>query len=236
MRPHAAAFCSKANGDGEEGDGNGNGAASGDVASMEVDPDDKTLVKFDPSRVDSTQPVLVFPFSTRPLFPGVFQPCEVTHEAMAAALVAAKASSHPYIAVFLPRADDDGKTVEMATVADPEQVHEVGTLAHIMRLSQTPRGVQVLLAGGSRVRITRVAQSEPVLLANLEEAVDEPVVVTDTAAASLGKAYAMEVMQVSAQFCAILRNSRNSLTAVLSRCRRSRRSSSSTRSSRSRCR
>ena len=164
---------------------------------MEVDPDDKTLVKFDPSRVDSTQPVLVFPFSTRPLFPGVFQPCEVTHEAMAAALVAAKASSHPYIAVFLPRADDDGKTVEMATVADPEQVHEVGTLAHIMRLSQTPRGVQVLLAGGSRVRITRVAQSEPVLLANLEEAVDEPVgdVVTDTAAASLGKAYAMEVMQ-----------------------------------------
>ena len=116
---------------------------------------------------------------------------------MAAALVAAKASSHPYIAVFLPRADDDGKTVEMATVADPEQVHEVGTLAHIMRLSQTPRGVQVLLAGGSRVRITRVAQSEPVLLANLEEAVDEPVgdVVTDTAAASLGKAYAMEVMQ-----------------------------------------
>ena len=197
LRPHAAAFCSKANGDGEDGDGNGNGAASGDVASMEVDPDDKTLVKFDPSRVDSTQPVLVFPFSTRPLFPGVFQPCEVTHEAMAAALVAAKASSHPYIAVFLPRADDDGKTVEMATVADPEQVHEVGTLAHIMRLSQTPRGVQVLLAGGSRVRITRVAQSEPVLLANLEEAVDEPVgdVVTDTAAASLGKAYAMEVMQ-----------------------------------------
>ena len=36
----------------------------------------------------------------------------------------------------------DGAALE--TVTDPSQVHEVGTLAHITRLTQSPRGVQLL--------------------------------------------------------------------------------------------
>ena len=166
------------------------------------------LVRFGPDNISTMPPVLVFPFSNRPLFPGVYQPCEVTHEALSAALVAVKASSHPYVAVFLPKADEaTGEQPELANVTDPSQIHEVGTLAQITRLSQTPKGVQVLLLGGKRITLGRVLQSEPVMLAKVVEAEDE---------ARRGRrplprqAYSMEV------------------------CRRSRRSS--TRSSRSRCR
>jgi translation elongation factor P/translation initiation factor 5A len=60
-----------------------------------------------------------------------------------------------------------------------------------------------------------------VLEVKVKEAKDE--VEPEGADPSVAKAYAMEVMQVSAQFCAILRNSRNSLTIIVSRCRRSRR-------------
>ena len=46
--------------------------------------EDGTLVKYSES-ISTMPPVLVFPFSNRPLFPGVYQPCEVTNEGLVAA-------------------------------------------------------------------------------------------------------------------------------------------------------
>ena len=159
-----------------------------------VESDDGGLVKYGPDNISTMPPVLVFPFSNRPLFPGVYQPCEVTHEALSAALVAVKASSHPFVAVFLPKKDEaTGEQPELANVTDPSQIHEVGTLAQITRLSQTPKGVQVLLLGGKRVTLERVLQTEPVMLAKVSEAKDENSEAAD--GPSLAKAYSMEVMQ-----------------------------------------
>jgi ATP-dependent Lon protease len=153
-----------------------------------------SLVKHDQHNISTMPPVLAFPFSNRPLFPGVYQPCEVTHDGLVAALVAAKVSSNPYVAVFLPRPNPEtGVAPELTNITDPSEVHEVGTLAQITRLTQTPRGVQILLLGGRRVTMQRVVQNTPVMLAKVAEAkdvVDEP-----DAGPSLAKAYAMEVMQ-----------------------------------------
>ena len=160
---------------------------------LPMSDEDGTLVKYSES-ISTMPPVLVFPFSNRPLFPGVYQPCEVTNEGLVAALVAAKNSHHPFVGVFLPRLDENGEQPELSNVTDPSQVHEVGTLAQITRLNQTPKGVSVLLLGGRRVTLDRVVQSAPVLLAKVEEAKD----ISDDnerTGPSLAKAYAMEVMQ-----------------------------------------
>ena len=68
-------------------------------------PDDVTeaLQKYDPNDISTMPPVVVFPFATRPIFPGIFQPCEVIDPRLVAALTAAKASHHPYVGVFLPK-------------------------------------------------------------------------------------------------------------------------------------
>jgi Lon protease-like protein len=154
--------------------------------------EDGSLMKYSDS-ISTMPPVLVFPFSNRPLFPGVYQPCEVTHEGLVAALVAAKASHHPFVGVFLPKLNENGEQPELSIVTDPAQVHEVGTLAQITRLTQTPKGVQILLLGGRRVTLDRVIQSTPVMLAKVEEAADEAE--TSPNGPSLAKAYSMEVMQ-----------------------------------------
>ena len=146
-------------------------------------------------------PVVVFPFATRPIFPGIFQPCEVIDPRLGAALTAAKAGHHPYVGVFLPRdkgeagKGDSGKDV--VPINDPSELHEVGTLASIMRLSPTPQVAQVLLVGGRRVTIDKVIKSPSsggdVLEVKVKEAADEAEPAGDTP--SVAKAYAMEVMQ-----------------------------------------
>ena len=95
---------------------------------------------------------------------------------------------------LLAKDEATGEQPELSNVTDPSQVHEVGTLAQITRLNQTPKGVSVLLLGGRRVTLDRVVQSAPVLLAKVEEAKD----ISDDnerTGPSLAKAYAMEVMQ-----------------------------------------
>ena len=196
---------SKGGDDGEDGSGHAKPAATavaeGDddaptAEPFDVDDDvdgEGTLVKYDPENISTMPPVLVFPFSARPLFPGVYQPCEVTHEGLVAALIAAHSSHHPYIGVFLPRPDEKGDSPELSVISDVEQAHEVGTLAQITRLTQTPKGVQILLLGGRRVKLDRVIQSSPVMMAKVEEAKDEET--EDGDGPSLAKAYSMEVMQ-----------------------------------------
>ena len=93
-------------------------------SSVEGDYEEGTLIKHDPENISTMPPVLVFPFSNRPLFPGVYQPCEVTHEGLCAALIEAKASSHPYVGVWLPKPNEDGENVELMTVTDPSQVKQ----------------------------------------------------------------------------------------------------------------
>jgi len=200
LQPPWRALCSGASkGDGDGNDGNGKPPSDDSVLEAEPVEDVEegtygSLVKHDQHNISTMPPVLAFPFSNRPLFPGVYQPCEVTHDGLVAALVAAKVSSNPYVAVFLPRPNPEtGVAPELTNITDPSEVHEVGTLAQITRLTQTPRGVQILLLGGRRVTMQRVVQNTPVMLAKVAEAkdvVDEP-----DAGPSLAKAYAMEVMQ-----------------------------------------
>ncbi len=201
----------------DDGAGSGNGGGNGAVSEADAEPvpgnefDESTaggLVRVDPENISTMPPVTIFPFSNRPLFPGVFQPCEVTNESLAAAIVAAKASHHPYVGVFLPRPDEDGKRPELAMVSEAEQVHDVGTLAQISRVTQTPRGVQLLLLGGRRVRIGKVLQREPVMLVKVEDAAETEELLSEDVGypgtdegveavpdPSLEKAYCMEVMQ-----------------------------------------
>ena len=167
-------------------------------------PDDATeaLQKYDPENISTMPPVVVFPFATRPIFPGIFQPVEVIDPRLVAALTAAKASHHPYVGVFLPReqkpAGEKGGDKDVVPIADPSELHEVGTLAQIMRLSPTPQGAQVLLVGGRRVTIEHVVGSPgsgdgQVLEVKVKEAKDE--LEAKDADPSVAKAYAMEVMQ-----------------------------------------
>jgi hypothetical protein len=65
------------------GQGSGDGTAA-------PKPPPGALVPIDPSNISTLPPVLIFPFPTRPLFPGVYQPAEVTDEALAKALMAVK--------------------------------------------------------------------------------------------------------------------------------------------------
>jgi len=169
--------------------------AAGEVEAGEMS-EEGTIVKYDSRNIDFMPPVLVFPFSNRPLFPGVFQPCEVTDEGTCAALIAAKASAHPNVAVFMPRrAEGQPIGAELPTVTDAAQVHEVGTLATIQRLSATPKGVQLLLLGDRRITIDRVVQNAPIMLAKVREAKDDYSTDGEEEGPSLAKAYAMEVMQ-----------------------------------------
>ena len=82
-------------------------------------------------------------------------------------------------------------------INDPSELHDVGTLAQIMRLSPTPQGAQLLLVGGRRVTIDKVIKSPSsggdVLEVKVKEAADEAEPAGDTP--SVAKAYAMEVMQ-----------------------------------------
>jgi len=181
---------------------------------------ESSLVPLDPSNISTLPPVLIFPFPTRPLFPGVYQPAEVTDEALAKALMAVKASHHPYVGVFLPRpghtvvggvADGDdaphdgngglggsgggafGTGGGVREALEASMLHPVGTLALVTRLTQTPRGVQLLLLGQKRVQLDHAVQTTPVMLAKVSEALD---VHDETGGGpSLSKAYAMEVMQ-----------------------------------------
>jgi Lon protease-like protein len=164
-------------------------------------PDDVTeaLQKYDPNDISTMPPVVVFPFATRPIFPGIFQPCEVIDPRLVAALTAAKASHHPYVGVFLPKdkgeagSGDSGKDV--VPIIDPSELHDVGTLSQIMRLSPTPHGAQVLLMGGRRVTIDKVIKSPSsagdVLEVKVKEAADIEV---EPKTEDVAKAYAMEVM------------------------------------------
>ena len=190
------------------------------VVTSEAESSESSLMSIDPSNISALPPVLVFPFPTRPLFPGVYQPAEVTNDALAKALLTVKASQLPYIGVFLPKegheevsggvgdldASDDGAEVAEviaggtgdgggggsgvgggseetavsgaadgalappAPLLDVASLHEVGTLAQVTRLTQTPRGVQLLLLGHKRVRLGRPVQTSPVILARVEEA------------------------------------------------------------------
>ena len=209
------ALCSSSSGNaagGGNGGGDGNGEKKPPPAVAEADADadadmelyDETegaLQKYDPDNISTMPPVTVFPFATRPIFPGIFQPCEVVDPRLVAALTAAKASHHPYVGVFLPKDKGEAGKAEggkdVVPINDPSELHEVGTLAQIMRLSPTPHGAQVLLVGGRRVKIDKVIQAPssggPVLEVRVKEAADEGE--PDGAAKSVAKAYAMEVMQ-----------------------------------------
>jgi len=167
-------------------------------------PDDATeaLQKYDPENISTMPPVVVFPFATRPIFPGIFQPCEVIDPRLVKALTAAKASHHPYVGVFMPRDKGEaskGGDKDVVPINDPSELHDVGTLSQIMRLSPTPQGAQVLLVGGRRVTIDRVVSGDAqVLEVKVKEAPDEVDEVdpdADPDDPSVSKAYAMEVMQ-----------------------------------------
>jgi len=195
--PQWRALCSAKGGDGDN-PSDGSSQHDDDIPVAEpIDNHDEAegaLMRGDVQNIDAMPPVLVFPFSNRPLFPGVYQPCEVTDESLVAALVAAKVSANPFVGVFLPRpTEETGQSPELSNISDPAEVHEVGTLAQITRLTQTPRGVQILLLGGRRVTMERVVQTAPVMLAKVAEAKD--VVDEEDQGPSLAKAYAMEVMQ-----------------------------------------
>ncbi len=55
----------------------------------------------------------------------------------------------------------------------PEQLHEVGVIGTIARMMKVPDGTsRLLVQGGQRVRITRWTQTEPYLVATIEELPD----------------------------------------------------------------
>jgi len=216
--PLARALCSAAD-DGKKGGEPAEPVAEAKEEPKPTAPRESSLVSINPSHISTLPPVLVFPFPTRPLFPGVYQPAEVTDEALAKALMAVKASHHPYVGVFLPRpghtvvgglangdaeSSEDGmegygsggqtsETAEPSEPLDVSMLHPIGTLALVTRLTQTPRGVQLLLLGQKRVKLERPVQTAPVMLAKVSEAEDIPDELVD--GPSLSKAYAMEVMQ-----------------------------------------
>ena len=162
-RGAAAASSASGGSGGDDGDGgDGSSGNGGGVASelLVVGPDGLSGVGGGAlSRVgigeSAPKPphLLAVPIQRRPLFPGFMAPIVVTDEALVEAMIALKKTPAPYVGVFLLADGAVDLTVDKFSLSRPDQVHRVGTLAHIQQLEAGPGGAIAMLMAHRRVLI-----------------------------------------------------------------------------------
>lgn len=113
--------------------------------------------------MSETASLPLLPLRNAVCFPFVIMPVSVGRPESIAAVEAALDSEDKKLAVF---------TLRDAGVERPgqENLFPIGTTAVIKRMARVEEGLQVLLQGGERIRLTDLPQSEPFLKANFEPA------------------------------------------------------------------
>ena len=183
---------SSGDGKGDDEDGGGDGSSSSSTSASTPSSSSAAINELVlPFRAESSVPdrmpigenaakprqLLAFPIARRPVFPGFIAAFPVRDEDLIKALMTVKASARPFVGLFL---------VKDAHVADyhadkfvlraPEQVHAMGTMAHIQMLEPAgPGGIIAYVMSHRRVRITGVANpAPPPLVARVEHVLQPP--------------------------------------------------------------
>ena len=103
--------------------------------------------------------VIALPLLRRPMFPGTIQPITLTDSSIVPkALAALQKSGHAYVGAFYSVSD------QLGSVTDLDQIHPMGMLASVERMESTnDGGTLLLLRAHRRIRVTGVAEDEPIL-------------------------------------------------------------------------
>jgi hypothetical protein len=104
--------------------------------------------------------VIALPLSRRPMFPGTIQPITITDDTIVPkALATLQTSGHAYVGAFFTTLGEP-----LGSITDIDQVHPMGMLASVERMEpHSDGGMQLLLRAHRRIRITGVAEDEPLL-------------------------------------------------------------------------
>ena len=112
--------------------------------------------------------ILALPLLRRPMFPGTVQPVTVTDSVVPKALATLQKSGHAYVGAFLAKETGKGEE-ELSTITGIDQVHPMGMLVSVERMEPDKEGgMQLLLRAHRRVKITGVAEDEPLLKVSVE--------------------------------------------------------------------
>lgn len=166
---YGRSFFWKKSGGGEEGaagsggdgggDDSGNGGGSDLVQVVSGDANSSNALSKTGIGENAPKPphLLAVPIQRRPLFPGFMAPLVITDEALMEAMIALKKTPAPFVGVFLLNDANVDLTVDKFQLTRLDQIHRVGTLAHIQQLEAGPGGAIAMLMAHRRVLIKDVA-------------------------------------------------------------------------------
>jgi ATP-dependent Lon protease len=143
----------------EGGDGNGDGSGNGGDIVQVVNGDagagaGGALARLGIGENAPKPPhLLAVPIQRRPLFPGFMAPLVITDEALVEAMSALKKTPAPFVGVFLVNDPNVDLAVDKFSLTKLDQIHRVGTLAHIQQLESGPGGAIAMLMAHRRVLI-----------------------------------------------------------------------------------
>jgi ATP-dependent Lon protease len=149
-------------------------------------PDEKRLVL---ARDVYPKHLPILPLETRPLFPKMTAPLIIGDEKLRDMILATAKSAARFVGLVLRRPVETGDSSAPATGAD---LYAVGVIAEILQVAQPAADgpIQVVLGVHERLRIERVMQEQPHLIAAATVVLDGEVVRNDEL-----KAYSLALVQ-----------------------------------------
>jgi ATP-dependent Lon protease len=113
--------------------------------------------------------LLAVPIARRPVFPGFMAPLVINDEGLMSALMTIKASSKPYVGLFLVKDPTIDLQVDKFSLTSMDQINHVGVLAHIQQMDSGPAGAIAMVMSHRRIRATgTVARTAPPLVLKVE--------------------------------------------------------------------
>jgi ATP-dependent Lon protease len=113
--------------------------------------------------------LLAVPIARRPVFPGFMAPLVINDEGLMSALMTIKASSKPYVGLFLVKDPSIDLQVDKFTLTSMDQINNIGVLAHIQQMDSGPAGAIAMVMSHRRIRATgTVARTAPPLVLKVE--------------------------------------------------------------------
>ena len=146
-----------------EGDGSEGGGEESGGNGLLVPMDDGNIPERMPIGEDTPRPsqLLAIPIARRPVFPGFMTPLVVHDEALVQALSVLKSTSRPYVGLFLVNDPAVDLQTNKFVLRSPEQVYQVGVMAHVQQLETGPSGAIAMVMGHRRIRISGVSGRPP---------------------------------------------------------------------------
>ena len=171
ISPHSAmAVFSRTFSTSSSGGGDDGGGTAGDSDSLLV-PTGSSLPERMPIGEGAPRPsqLLAVPIARRPVFPGFMAPLVVHDEALIGALTKLRTTTSPYVGLFLVNDPAIDIQTDKFVLRSPEQVYQVGVLAHVQQLETGPAGAIAMVMAHRRIRISGViSRSSPPLIVRVE--------------------------------------------------------------------